>query len=43
MIKKVIGLAVAAFLAVCIGKSLIELRKALKDKEQRENAQLTDR
>ena len=36
MSKKVIAFVIAAFLAVCVGNSLIELRKALKDKEQRE-------
>ena len=39
MNKKVIWIVVGLFLAICAGESLIELRKALKDKEQRELSQ----
>ena len=37
--KKIIAIAVAAFLALCAGQSLLALRKALQEKEQREAAQ----
>ena len=37
--KKVIGLGVIAFIAVCAVKSLLALKKALEEKEQREKEQ----
>ncbi len=32
--KKVMGIVIAALLAICIGSSLMELRRALRDRDR---------